>query len=104
MGKQLEAQKEEIQKSLKDIKENKAQQAEVLIEETQKSLKELEENANKQIKELNKTIQDLQRKQKQLINDKGRQLWTYKTWKEIRCHRCKLQQQNTGDGGKNLRC
>ena len=79
MCQQLEAHKEEIQKSLKDIQENKGQQAEVLIEETQKSLKELEENANKQIKELRKTIQDLKRKQKQLRNDKGRQLQRYKT-------------------------
>ena len=62
MSQQIEAHKEEIQKSLKDIKENKGQQAEVLIEQTQKSLKELEENANKQIKELRKTIQDLKRK------------------------------------------
>ena len=39
MGQQIEAHKEETQKSPKDIQENKGQQAEVLKEETQKPLK-----------------------------------------------------------------
>ena len=53
------ANKEEMQKSLKEIQENFDQQAEVMKEETQKSLKELEENTNKQMTELSKNFQDL---------------------------------------------
>ena len=58
MGQQIEANKEEMQKSL-EIQENLGQQAEVMKEETQKSLKEFQENTNKQMKELRKTIHDL---------------------------------------------
>ena len=59
MYQQIEVNKEEMQKSLKEIQENFDQQAEVMKEETQKSLKELQENTNKQVKKLSKTNQDL---------------------------------------------
>jgi hypothetical protein len=55
--------KKEINNSLKEVEENKSKQLEALKEETQISLKELQENTTKQVKELNKTIQDLKRKQ-----------------------------------------
>jgi hypothetical protein len=51
--------KKGINNSLKEIKENTAEQIEVLKEEAQKSLKELQENTTKQVMELNKNIQDL---------------------------------------------
>ena len=50
-------------------------QVEALKEETQKSLKEFEENTNKQVKELNKTIQDLKMEVETIKNHKGKQLW-----------------------------
>ena len=63
-AKQLEALKEEAQKSLKELQENTAKQVQVfkelqvntakLVEETQKSRKELQENTTKQMMELNK--------------------------------------------------
>jgi hypothetical protein len=43
----------------KEIQENRGKQLEALKEETQKSLKELQENTIKQVKELNKPTQDL---------------------------------------------
>jgi chromosome segregation ATPase len=43
----------------KEIQENTGKQLEALKEETQKSLKELQENTVKQLKELKQTIQDL---------------------------------------------
>jgi gas vesicle protein len=48
--------KKDINHSLKEIQKNTGKQVEALKEETQKSLKE---NTTKQVKELNKTIQDL---------------------------------------------
>jgi hypothetical protein len=50
---------EDIDNSLKEIKENTGKQVESLKEETQKSLKQLQENTIKQMKKLNKIIQDL---------------------------------------------
>ena len=43
----------------KEIQENTGKQLEAFKEETQKSLRELQENTTKQVMELNKTIQDL---------------------------------------------
>jgi chromosome segregation ATPase len=43
------------------LQENTAKQVEDIKEEAQKSLKELQENRTKQVMELNKTIQDLKR-------------------------------------------
>jgi chromosome segregation ATPase len=51
--------KKDINKSLKELQENKGKQVEALKEETQKSLKELHENTTKQVKELNTNKQDL---------------------------------------------
>ena len=59
MDQKIEANKEEMQKSLKEIQENVGQQVEIMKEQTQKCLKELHENTNKQVKDLSKTIQDL---------------------------------------------
>ena len=50
--------KKDINNSLKEIQENTGKQLEALKEETQKTLK-LQENTTKQVKERNKTIQDL---------------------------------------------
>jgi chromosome segregation ATPase len=50
--------KKNIYNSLIEI-QNTGKQVEALKEETQKSLKELEKNTTKQVKKLNKTIQDL---------------------------------------------
>ena len=46
----------------KEIQETTAIQVEALREETQKSLKEIQENTIKQVMELNKIIQDLKMK------------------------------------------
>ena len=43
----------------REIKENTDKQLEAFKEETQKSHRELQENTTKQVMELNKTIQDL---------------------------------------------
>jgi F0F1-type ATP synthase membrane subunit b/b' len=55
-SKQVEALKEEAQKSLKELQENTAKQVEDLKEETQKFLKEIQENTTKQVMELIITI------------------------------------------------
>jgi predicted HicB family RNase H-like nuclease len=57
--KMIEAFKEGINNSLKEIKKNTGKQVEALKKATIKSLKEIQENTIKQVKELNKTIQDL---------------------------------------------
>jgi hypothetical protein len=44
---------------MREIKENTGKQLEAFKEETQKSLGELQENITKQVMELNKTIEDL---------------------------------------------
>ena len=59
MGQHAETHKEESQISLRESQENMDQQVEALKEVTQKFLKEFQEKTNKQVKELNKTIQDL---------------------------------------------
>ena len=48
-----------MQNFKKERQESTGGQLEAFKEETQKSLKELQENTSKQVKELNKTIQDL---------------------------------------------
>ena len=48
-----------IDNSFKEIQENTSKQVEAIKEETQKTLKELQENITKQLKELSKTTQDL---------------------------------------------
>ena len=55
----IEAFKEDINNSLKEIQENTGKQVEAFQEKKKKSLKEIQENTIKQVKELNKTDQDL---------------------------------------------
>ena len=52
--------KKSINNSLKEIQENKGKQVESLIEETHKFLKEIQKNTSNRVKELSKTIQDLE--------------------------------------------
>ena len=78
--------KKDISNSLKEIQENTGKQL-VLKEETQKSFKELEENTLKQVWDMNKTIQDLNRNNKEIT--KGENPGVRKPRKEIRSHRCK---------------
>jgi hypothetical protein len=95
--------KKDINNSLKEIQENTGKQGESLKEETQKFLKELQENTIKQVKEMNKTIQDLKTEvQKNKEMAKGDNPGVRKLGKEIRSHRCKHHQQNTGDRRENL--
>ena len=54
--KMIEASKEEMNKSFKEIQKNKIKQVEAFKEEMNKSLKEIEENTIKQVKEMNKTV------------------------------------------------
>ena len=85
MAKQVEALKEEAQKSLKELQENTAKQ----VEETQKSLKELQENTSKQVMELNKTIEDLKMEVETMKKtQRETTLETGTLGKEKRNHRC----------------
>jgi hypothetical protein len=87
------------------LQENTAEQVEALKEETQKSFKESQENTTKQVMEFNKTIQDLKRgveTTKKTQNEKTLEIETL--GKKIRNHRCKHQQQNSSDQRENLRC
>jgi DNA-binding protein H-NS len=90
----------------KEIQKNTGKQLEAIKEEAQKSLRELQENTTKQVMDLNKTIQDLkievEKKNKELT--KGDNSGDRNPRKEIRNHRCEHQQQNTRDGRENLRC
>ena len=84
-AKQVEALKEEAQKSLKELQENTAKQVEVLkelqvntaklVEETQKSFKESQENTTKQVMEFNKTIQDLKMEVETMKKTQRETLW-----------------------------
>jgi hypothetical protein len=56
--------KRNINNSLKEIQGNTGYQVEAFREETQKSLKELKENTTKLVKDLNKIIQDLKMERK----------------------------------------
>jgi hypothetical protein len=96
--------KKGINNSLKEM-QNRGKQLEALKEETQKSLQELQENTIKQAKETNKTIQNLKngtRNNKEItkIDNPG----VSKPRKEIRSHRYKHHQQNTKDRIEHLRC
>jgi hypothetical protein len=75
----------------KEIQGNTGKQLEALKEETQKSHKDLQEKATKQnqVKELNKTIQDLKkgsRNNKEIT--KGNNSGDRNPRKQIRNHRC----------------
>ena len=60
----------------KEIQENTGKQLEAFKEETQKSLRELQENTTKQVIELNKTVQVLKMEVETIERKpKGRQLW-----------------------------
>jgi predicted transcriptional regulator len=59
----------------KEIQENTCKQLEAFKEETQKSLRELQENTTKQVMKLNKTIQNLKVEVETKREPKGRQLW-----------------------------
>ena len=87
----------------KEIQETTAIQVEALREETQKSLKEIQENTIKQVMELNKIIQDLKMEVETIKKPNGGNSGERNPRKEIRKHRCKYQQQNTRDGRENLR-
>ena len=88
----------------KEIQENTGKQLEALKEEKQKSLKELQENTTKQVKELNKTIQDRKMEVETIKKSQmGDNTGDRNLRKEIRNHRCKQKQQNTRDGRENLR-
>ena len=80
-------------------------QVEALKEETQKSLKELQENTIKQVKELNKTIQDVKMETETIKKiTKGDNPESSKPRKEIRSYRYKHHQQNTNDRRETSRC
>jgi hypothetical protein len=55
--KMIEAFKEDIKNSLKEIQKNTSKHVDILIEETNESLKSIQENTIKQVKELNKMFQ-----------------------------------------------
>jgi hypothetical protein len=55
------------------------------------------------VKELNKTIQDLKVEVETIKKTQRDKSGDRNPRKEIRNHRCKLQQQNTRDGRENLR-
>ena len=61
INKQVEAYREESQKSLKEFQENMNKQVEAHREETQKSLKEFQENTIKQLKELKMEIEAIKK-------------------------------------------
>ena len=80
-AKQVEALKEEAQKSLKELQENTAKPVEALKEEAQKSLKELQENTAKQVqvfKELQvntaKLVEETQKSLKELQENTTKQM------------------------------
>ena len=93
---------EDIDNSLKEQK-NTGKQVEALKEETQKSLKELQENTSKQVKELNKTIQDLEM-EVQTIKKKSERETTLEIENLGKRSGVIEHQQNTRDGRENLRC
>ena len=80
-AKQVEALKEEAQKSLKELQENTAKPVEALKEEAQKSLKKLQENTAKQVqvfKELQvntaKLVEETQKSRKELQENTTKQM------------------------------
>ena len=73
-----------------EIQEDTGKQLEAFKEETQKCLRELQENNTKQEMELNKTIQDLKREQKQKENPKGDNTGDTNPRKEIRNRRSSI--------------
>jgi hypothetical protein len=76
-----------------------------LKEETnkKKSLKELQENTTKHMKELNKSIQDLKMEVETIKKSQRDNSGDRKPRIEIKRHRCKHHQQNTGNRRENLR-
>jgi lipoate synthase len=63
-----------LSNSIKEIQENTSKQVEALKEEAQKSSKELQENTTRQLKVFNKIIQNLKRYVKTIKkNHKDRQ-------------------------------
>jgi uncharacterized protein YukE len=72
----------------KEIQENTGKQLEAFKEETQKSFRELQENTNKQVMELNKTIQDLKRKLEKIKKTQRETTLEIETLGKIRNHRC----------------
>lgn len=55
----IEACKEHINNSLKEMQENTGKRVEALKEETNQPRKEIQENTIRQVKELSKTIQNI---------------------------------------------
>jgi hypothetical protein len=89
----------------KEIQENTGKQLEALKEETQKSrrvLKEKNYQTGERIKQNHPGSKNGSRNNKGIT--KGDNSVERNTWKEVRKHRCKHQQQNTRDGRENLRC
>jgi len=97
--------KKNINNSLKEIQKNKGKQVEALKEEAQKSLKDVQErNTSKQVKELNKNhprSKSGNRNRKEIT--KSDNPGDRKPRKEIRTYRHKHHKQNTSDRRENLR-
>jgi hypothetical protein len=85
----------------KEIQENTGKQLEALKEETQKSPKELQENTIKQVKETNTTIQNV-KMEIETIKKSQRERTLELENLGIRSHRCKHQQQNTRDRRESI--
>jgi len=87
--------KKDIKNSLREMQENTSKQVEALREETQKSLK-LQKNTIKQVNELKMEIETIK-------NTKGDNPGYRKPKEETRSLRYKHHQQNTRDRRENLR-
>ena len=78
---------------------------EAFKEEMNKSLKEIQENTIKQVKDMSKTVQDLKKEIETIKKAQtGTILKMKKHKKENRNYRHKNHQQNTGAGRENHRC
>jgi hypothetical protein len=89
----MEDYKKDINNSLKEIQENTGKQVEALKEERQKSLKELQ--TGKRIEKKNPGSKNGSKNSKEIT--KGENSGDRKPKKEVRSHRCKHNQQNTRD-------
>ena len=93
-----------INNSLKEIQENTGKQVEALKEEKQKSPKELQENTIKPVKEMNKTIQDLKMELETIKKSQRETALEIDHLGKVSSYRCKHHQQNTRAREENLRC
>jgi hypothetical protein len=100
----VEDSKKGINNSLKEVQEITAKQVQVLKEETQKSLKELQENTTKWAMELNKTIQDLERKVETIKKAQSETTLEIETLGKKSGTIDARSATNTRDAKENLRC